>query len=59
MQDTVRFHVVTINGNDYDVLDVSDELRDLLIKELQFGVNLPIDQEFQLTCLMTLHHDPN
>jgi hypothetical protein len=57
MKDEVRLQVVRLDGETYE-LPVSDELKAQLLKESEFGVNLPIDQHFQLVVLVTMTHTP-
>jgi hypothetical protein len=35
---------------------ISDELKEMLMKELEFGVNLPDTQDYELTTRITMRH---
>jgi hypothetical protein len=55
MHDEVTIEVHTLRGESYTAR-ISEELKNLIMKELEFGVNLPIDQEFKLRATVICHH---
>jgi hypothetical protein len=55
MHDEVTIEVHTLGGESYTAR-ISDELKALIMKELEFGVNLPLDQEFELRADLRCFH---
>ena len=55
MHDEVVVEVQRLFGDPYE-FPISDELKELLMKELEFGGNLPIDQDCQLVAHVTMTH---
>jgi hypothetical protein len=58
MHDEVVVEVQRLFGDPYE-FPISEELKQMLMKELEFGVNLPIDQEFVLNAKVEMRHYVN
>jgi hypothetical protein len=54
MHDTVMVRIVRTDA-DWE-FPATQEFKDLLMKEFEFGVNLPDDQDYELVAIVAMRH---